>query len=119
MLDTASSVRLVGYGHTDTDGSTGYGLRRIVDVPLASDDPSYGSDPATEFVAGAPFPARCGGSAHSGGPAYVQSDGDWYLVGATSRATRSAFRRCGDGGIYTLIPAFSAWVKSIPGGRWP
>jgi hypothetical protein len=55
LVEDGSSVRLAGYGNTDVDGSTGYGRRRIVDVPLASNDPKYGADPETEFVAGAPF----------------------------------------------------------------
>jgi hypothetical protein len=118
LLEDASSIRLAGYGNTDVDGSTGYGRRRMVDVPLASNDPKYGADPATEFVAGAPFLDRDSCNGDSGGPAYVHSGNDWYLIGATSRATESTFRRCGDGGIYTLIPAFTEWIKSVPGGRW-
>ena len=41
-LRRARSVRVVGYGYTDTDGSTGYGIRRLVDVPLATADPRFG-----------------------------------------------------------------------------
>jgi len=118
MLQAATSVRLAGYGHTDVDGSTGYGLRRMVDVPLASNDRKYGGDPAVEFVAGAPFLDRDSCNGDSGGPAYVQADGQWYLAGATSRATASTFRRCGDGGIYTHIPVLSDWIKGVPGGHW-
>lgn len=119
MLQAASSIRLAGYGHTDTDGSTGYGRRRVVDVPLASNDPKYGADRETEFVAGAPFLDRDSCNGDSGGPAYVQcGDGEWYLAGATSRATRSTFRRCGDGGIYTSVPAYADWIKGVFGGHW-
>jgi hypothetical protein len=118
MLQAARSVRLAGYGNTDVDGSRGYGRRRIVDVPLAASDPKYGADPAVEFVAGAPFLDRDSCNGDSGGPAYVWADGEWYLVGATSRATASRFRRCGDGGIYTYIPALTDWIRGVPGGRW-
>jgi hypothetical protein len=118
MLEAAGSVRLAGYGNTDVFSSGGYGIRRVVDVPLASDDPKFGSDAVKEFVAGAPFLDRDSCNGDSGGPAYVEAGGSWYLAGATSRATASAVRPCGDGGIYTRVPAFEDWIKSIPGGHW-
>jgi secreted trypsin-like serine protease len=117
-LEEAGTVRLAGYGNTDVDSMGGYGLRRMVDVPLASNDPKFGADPDTEFVAGAPFLDRDSCNGDSGGPAYVQAGDRWYLVGATSRATESAIRRCGDGGIYTRVAAYEEWIRSIPGGRW-
>jgi hypothetical protein len=109
-LRRARSVRVVGYGYTDTDGSTGYGIRRLVDVPLATADARFGADPKTEFVAGAPFLDRDSCNGDSGGPAYVSSRGRWLLAGATSRATASALRQCGDGGIYTLVGAYEDWL---------
>lgn len=114
-LDQARSVRLVGYGHTDFDGSTGYGLRREVDVGLASSDPKYGARLETEFVAGAPFLDRDSCSGDSGGPAYLKVGGQWQLMGATSRATASAVRTCGDGGVYTRVPVYRDWIESIAG----
>jgi secreted trypsin-like serine protease len=117
-LAGAHTVRLAGYGNTDVDSMGGYGLRRMVDVPLASNDPKYGADADKEFVAGAPFLDRDSCNGDSGGPAYVASGGKWFLAGATSRATASAVRRCGDGGIYTRLDAFDEWVRSVPGGHW-
>jgi secreted trypsin-like serine protease len=75
-------------------------------------------DPATEFAAGAPFLDRDSCNGDSGGPAYVQVDGEWHLAGATSRATASSLRPCGDGGIYTRIDAYEEWIRSVPGGVW-
>jgi Trypsin len=118
MLEAAGTVRLAGYGNTDVLSSGGYGIRRLVDVPLASNDPKYGADRETEFVAGAPFLDRDSCNGDSGGPAYVQADDRWYLAGATSRATASAFRRCGDGGIYTRVREYDDWIRSVSGGRW-
>ena len=118
MFERTTSVRLAGYGHTNSDGTAGYGRRRMVDVPLAANDPKYGADSQTEFVAGAPFLDRDSCHGDSGGPAYLEAAGNWYLVGATSRATKSTFRPCGDGGIYTYLPAFVEWIKQVPGGRW-
>ncbi|MFD7655710.1 S1 family peptidase [Actinosynnema sp. NPDC059797] len=116
-LGGASSVRLVGYGNTDSQGRTGYGRRRVVDVPLAGDLPGYGADPGTEFVAGAPGLDRDSCNGDSGGPAYVRVGEEWLLAGATSRATDDAVRPCGDGGIYTLVGAYAEWIGSVVGGR--
>jgi secreted trypsin-like serine protease len=118
MLEAAATVRVAGFGYTDVLAGGGYGIRRMVDVPLASSDPKYGADPAKEFVAGAPFLQRDSCNGDSGGPAYVEADRRWYLVGATSRATSSRLLPCGDGGIYTKVRAFWDWVRSIPGGHW-
>ena len=118
MVAAAQSVRLAGFGNTDVYSVGGYGIRRLVDVPMASRDPKYGADARTEFVAGAPFLDRDSCNGDSGGPAYVRADGKWYLAGATSRATASAFRPCGDGGIYTELAAYDDWIRSVPGGHW-
>jgi secreted trypsin-like serine protease len=118
MLTSAFTVRLAGFGNTDVFSGGGYGRRRMVDVPLASSDPVFGADLETEFVAGAPFLDRDSCNGDSGGPAYLESDGVWYLAGATSRATASAIRPCGDGGIYTRVGVFEDWVRSVPGGHW-
>lgn len=114
----AFAVRLAGYGNTDPFGSSGYGRRRMVDVPIASSDHRFGAEPTREFVAGAPFLDRDSCNGDSGGPAYVEIDGEWALAGATSRATVSSVRPCGDGGIYTLVPAYLDWVRAVEGGHW-
>ncbi len=118
MLAAAATVRLAGFGNTDVFSSGGYGRRRMVDVPLASNDPVFGADSETEFVAGAPFLDRDSCNGDSGGPAYLQSEDSWYLAGATSRATARTIRPCGDGGIYTRVKSFEDWVRSVPGGHW-
>jgi secreted trypsin-like serine protease len=115
-LGSAFAVRLAGYGNTDVFSSGGYGRRRMVDVPIAGQDPQYGADFIREFVAGAPFLDRDSCNGDSGGPAFVQAGGDWHLIGSTSRATDSAFRPCGDGGIYTQVAVYEDWVRSVPGG---
>jgi secreted trypsin-like serine protease len=115
-LDGATSVRIAGFGNTSVYG--GYGRRMMVDVPLAGNDPRFGADPAKEFVAGSPFLDRDSCNGDSGGPAYVQVDGGWQLAGATSRATDSRFRLCGDGGIYTRVRVYNDWITAVPGGHW-
>jgi len=118
LLANMRSVRLVGFGTTDVWGLGGYGQKRVVDVPVASSDPRFGADPQVEFVAGAPFLDRDSCKGDSGGPAYVSDGVGWRLAGATSRATDSAVRTCGDGGIYTRVAAFLDWMRSLPGVRW-
>jgi secreted trypsin-like serine protease len=117
-VDAAESTRVVGFGNVDEFGSAGYGRRRMVDVPMASSDPRFGADPTTEFVAGAPWLDRDSCTGDSGGPAYIEVEGEWRLAGATSRRTASAFRRCGDGGIYTNVAAFDGWIREVTGGLW-
>lgn len=123
--DAVYFVRVVGFGNTDPDSTSGFGKKRMVDVPIAtkdcSDDPqhNYGCDPGLELVAGAPFLNRDSCNGDSGGPVYIQAnDGQWYLAGATSRATNQSLHACGDGGIYVRLDKFAAWIRSIPGGHW-
>jgi hypothetical protein len=114
-VDAARTTRLVGFGNVDVFASTGYGRKRLVDVPMASSDPRFGADPELEFVAGSPFLDKDSCTGDSGGPAYVDVDGSWLLAGATSRATASSARPCGDGGIYGRLHAFEEWLRSLPG----
>lgn len=116
----AESVRVVGFGTTDTQGRHGYGLRRVVDVPMATAKKAYGALPSVEFVAAAPFNDNDTCKGDSGGPAYVADTGGWSVGGATSRGTRGGpnSRTCGDGGIYTRLYAFRDWIKSRPGVQW-
>jgi secreted trypsin-like serine protease len=111
----AKSVTVAGYGNTDFRGLTGYGIRRKVAVGLASESPRYGARYDTEFVAGAMNLDQDSCSGDSGGPAYVFVDGRFELAGATSRATREGGRTCGDGGVYTRIPAYRDWLEASAG----
>lgn len=113
MLAAAKTVRVAGYGFADVWASLGLGLRRAVDVPLASPDKRFGADATIEFVAGAPFLDRDACDGDSGGPAYVATGSEWILAGVTSRPTATSVRPCGDGGIYTRVSAFTEWIESI------
>jgi secreted trypsin-like serine protease len=127
LIDGAADGRVVGFGHSDLAGRTGYGVKRQVDVPIASpackgsasghdDATSYGCDVGLELVAGRPLLARDGCRGDSGGPFYVlDANHNWLLAGATSRATKSSMNTCGDGGIYVRLDKYLTWIKSIPG----
>lgn len=131
LIDDATDGRVVGFGNTDPLGSTGYGIKRQVDVPIASvscqgtykgdpDATAYGCDAGLEFVAGKPLLAKDSCTGDSGGPFYVQDPvRGWLLMGATSRATNSAPNDCGDGGVYVRIERYLDWIRSIPGVTLP
>jgi secreted trypsin-like serine protease len=130
QIDRAPDGRVVGFGHSDPFGRSGYGVKRQVDVPVASpacqgksdkhpDKMSYGCDPSLEIVAGRPMLAKDGCRGDSGGPFYIagKTDDEWLLAGATSRATKSAMHTCGDGGIYVRLDKYLDWITRIPGVR--
>ncbi len=127
LIDAATDGRAVGFGHMDPNGEFGYGRKRQVDVPIASpacrgasrgrsDAQHYGCHAGLEIVAGRRGLGRDSCSGDSGGPFYIEGPGgEWLLAGATSRATTSAIRTCGDGGVYVRVDAYRGWIEGIPG----
>src|SRR5262249_58578871 len=103
VVNAAKSFRLVGYGNTDVNSSGGFGLRRMVDVPRASDKPVFGADAGLEFVAGAPFLDKDSCNGDSGGPAYALSRGEFLPSRATFRATNKTTPAFRDGCIHAPI----------------
>ncbi|HBS30014.1 MAG TPA: hypothetical protein DEB06_11345 [Phycisphaerales bacterium] len=124
-VESARDVRLVGYGNTDLGGTTGYGVRRLVDVPVASCccEPQaareYGCQPRFELVAGPPVTGRDSCTGDSGGPALVQVGIEWRLAGATSRGIPQAPANCGYGGIYSRVDQHLAWIRTVSGSNIP
>ena len=89
-------VTLVGFGRIDPNGTIGFGTKRRVNVPVMTfdcgqmDEPKrYGCLPGREIVAGHAGLLLDSCKGDSGGPLYIQRDGEFYLLGATS-ATRGA-----------------------------
>jgi len=126
LIDKATDGRVVGFGNTDPKGLFGYGLKRMVDVPIASNDcrdkddghddrMTYGCDPGLEFVAGKPMLEADSCKGDSGGPFYILDGDQWELAGATSRSTISAMHECGDGGIYVRVDRYRSWIEGLPG----
>jgi len=131
-IDNATFVRAVGFGNSDFQSTTGFGIKRLVDIPVASiscsrtnDSTKYGCDKKLELVAGflSLGSDTCNGD--SGGPIYVltgdedaSKDENWAIAGATSRATSTAARPCGDGGIYPRLDQYLEFIKKIPGGHF-
>lgn len=127
LIDAATDGRAVGFGRIDANGEFGYGRKRQADLPVASPDcrgesrgrsdgQYYGCHHGLEIVAGRRGLEKDSCSGDSGGPFYIEgADGEWLLAGATSRATKSAIRTCGDGGIYVRVDAYRDWIERIPG----
>jgi hypothetical protein len=47
----------------------------------------------------------------------LDGTGQWQIAGATSRATESAMRMCGDGGIYVCVDRYRTWIANTPGAE--
>jgi secreted trypsin-like serine protease len=130
LIDAALFGRVVGFGNTDPEGTSGYGVKRWVDVPIASvacsgsvsgqqDSQAYGCFSAREIVAGKPLLGKDSCTGDSGGPFYLRPGDTWYVAGATSRATNKAANNCGDGGIYVRLDAYRDWITAEAGVTLP
>ncbi|QDV89650.1 Trypsin precursor [Phycisphaerae bacterium RAS2] len=130
-VDRSSFIRAAGFGNTNYEGSIGFGLKRMVDVPMASvcccregDPAKLGCDKELELVAGFVGLGADSCRGDSGGPAYVlvgenaADDASWAVAAVTSRATKSSIRPCGDGGIYVRLDKFESFIRSVPGAQF-
>ena len=124
---------LVGFGTINFSGTQGYGVKRVVTVPITSlgcnsaeEANDYGCEQGSEIVAGHRGLDRDSCKGDSGGPLYILSSfGEYYLLGATSRGASSPdgpTRVCGDGGIYVRVDVYLDWIRektgvSIEGAR--
>ncbi len=111
-LRAGSSVYVSGYGKLDGTPDAPFGQLYVAQT-------TFGGRSDTEFKAGGYGQANtCKGD--SGGPVYIEAEGDVYLVGATSRDTYDALvnqQMCRWGGIYTLVPAYLNWIESNASGQ--
>ena len=117
---------LVGFGNVDFAGSVGYGLKRMVEVPIVSlsctkamDGVRYGCSKDIEMVAGQRGLNRDSCTGDSGGPLYIAAPGGYFLLGATSRGIGGTGRECGDGGVYVRVDQFLDEIRRLTGIRVP
>lgn len=121
-ISAASRTTLVGFGNDDVFSSRGFGIKREVEVDIthirrtpaddldaAEEQLDFESD--LEFVAGGNGFDSCNGD--SGGPAYILVGGVRKVAGLTSRATKTATKPCGEGGIYTRIDKNLDFVQEV------
>ncbi|MGH1364669.1 MAG: S1 family peptidase [Calditrichia bacterium] len=121
-IDNIRIGLVVGFGNVNPRGTIGYGIKRMAEVPIMSTDGSdntdnrYGFLEGKEFVAGHLGLMRDSCKGDSGGPLYIQgANNQYYLLGATSRGTRSGNNPCGDGGIYVRIDVQIDWIERVTG----
>jgi len=130
LIDSATFGRVVGFGIGMNPVIDPAGIKRMVDVPMASvdckgnantpkgpvpDSAYYHCASGRELVAGAESLDKDACNGDSGGPLYILSqDGSLYLAATTSRATGTpGMRPCGDGGIYIRSDgAIMQWIQS-------
>jgi endonuclease G len=121
-IAAATDTTLVGFGSDDPLGTKGFGIKREVEVPIlhlkrspnedldaAEQELDFESD--LEFVAGGNGFDSCNGD--SGGPAYINVNGDRKVAGLTSRATAGAINPCGEGGIYTRVDVHLEFIREV------
>lgn len=106
FLTSGQAVILAGYGITNGTRQTGAGILRQVTTVIA--DPVF-SD--TEVLM---QQTRGKGACHgdSGGPAYVQVNGERRLLGVTSRGVNDPRNNCTKYSAYTNILSYRDWISS-------
>jgi secreted trypsin-like serine protease len=120
-LNDVNEIRLVGFGNTNFAGTSGFGLKREVSVPLDKHinideaEARLGFESDFEFTAGGNGKDTCTGD--SGGPVYlVNPDDTRKVIGLTSRSFPNSSRLCGDGGIYTRIDIHLEFIRQVASG---
>lgn len=126
-VDGEDNLTLVGFGYEHPSLPIGFGTKRKVDVPLTNltgisaeiideIEHTHGFDAEFELYAGRKELGKDSCNGDSGGPAYLLVGETYKLAGVTSRAAFSSVLPCGDGGIYTRITPYLAWLGEVTGG---
>lgn len=122
-IGNPKKARLVGFGTVNLGGNIGYGVKRMVDVPITSlgcatqnEQATFGCRGEKEMVAGHKGLLKDSCKGDSGGPLYIKSStGGYYLLGATSRGLNNSNNVCGDGGVYVRVDQFLDWIREVTG----
>jgi V8-like Glu-specific endopeptidase len=111
LLASGDALVIAGYGVT-APGRQDRGRLRVGATRLVRRS-------ATELYAAADDADACAGD--SGGPAYRYDEdaGVAQLVGVSSRGAADAAAMCGDGGIWTIAPAYEPWLREAAAGAYP
>jgi secreted trypsin-like serine protease len=109
LVHEGTPVTIAGYGLHDLDGALP-GVLYVAETPFKRASHA-------EFLAGeSGAPDTCRGD--SGGAAYVSEAGKTYLLGTAARRKASATALCGEGGIYTLLPSYTSWMRDASEGAY-
>lgn len=110
-----SPVRLIGWGLTVVRGENFPTALQELDSTVVS--PSKCLDSATGQLC-IDDPKNPGASAcigDSGGPAMVRQNGEWRLVGATSRDGSNGDQECAGPTVYSSVPFNRTWIEKTIG----
>lgn len=118
---------LVGFGSDDLEGTSGYGKKRLVEVPITTLDcgapgeaSTFGCNPGLELVVGHRGLLKDSCDRDSGGPLYIEdSSGAFLLLGVISRAIRNPDHECGDGSVCVRVDKFLDWIRTQTGVHIP
>ncbi len=109
LLKAGTSVLAVGYGlHWAWGVQSGSGILRQVELEIENPDFAKTEIEVDQSILG----GICSGD--SGGPGYIDVDGELYLWGVVSRSDSSSsliFPSCYLFAIYTRVDAFEAWIE--------
>ncbi|MGN6107271.1 MAG: S1 family peptidase [Kofleriaceae bacterium] len=113
------TVRLVGFGLTDTAGVGDNTRLNETSAPVTDPDCTAGNgcmasvSPGGEFVAGGSGRDSCYGD--SGGPVYLDTPRGTIVIGAVSRGVDDSPTPCGGGGIYVRTDKVVQWLETTTG----
>lgn len=105
QLKDGGAITLAGYGLSDGVAATGAGKLRYVDTTIQQAAYSQ-SEILMEQSKGK---GACHGD--SGGPAYVQVNGQRLLAGVTSRGVNDPNNQCNVSSAYTSVAFYADWIK--------
>jgi secreted trypsin-like serine protease len=106
VLSTGASVMLAGYGISNGVSQEGAGILRSV-ITTIKDGAYSDSEVLIDQTSGK---GACHGD--SGGPAYVQVNGQWMLWGVTNRGVNDPNNDCSVSAAYSKIPFYTSWISS-------
>ena len=99
-IHAGETLTLAGFGLTSAEGDDS-GVLRKVDVKMTS------VDKASEEIEFGDTPGKSACMGDSGGPAFLERDGQLRLIGVTSRGSSE----CDSDGIYTDVRYFQNWIN--------
>lgn len=107
VLQNGTEVTVVGYGVTSAESKEASAALRKTTVNIA-DAKFADSELLVDQSSGQ---GVCHGD--SGGPAFIEIDGIFYLWGVTSRGVNDASRTCKTTAAFTSIPYYRSWINRM------